>query len=556
MMLIRAHDERQDVRYGPLPAALGDHVNAAQSPVLRDAIASVLVRTPGLSARTIASELSTALGISVDKSTVNSCLYSDRDLFYSEGTSPPAWYARTASKSDAPGATAGARPSSPLVGDWPESLGLYPWQVKALNGWAKHGFRGVVEAVTGAGKTRLALAAIEAEMRRGGRAVAVVPTIELQNQWRDEIESRLIGAMGVRATVGVMGGGRIDTLQTSHILVATVQSACQYELGLPDAHGLLVADEVHHYGAEAWARALEKGFERRLGLTATYERDDDGVEQVLDPYFGPFRYSLGYEEALADRAIAHFKIAFVGVRFTADELGRYSEADDKVRSKRWRLIADYGLTPEPFGVFMREVVRLSKSGQDGARHAGMYLNAFTKRRQILAGAIGKFEYLSELAPAVVAADSTILFSQTRDAADEAVGVMAAAGVSGETLHAELDPSERRETFDAFRHGSSRFIAAPKLLDEGVDVPDADLAIVLASSRSRRQMIQRMGRVIRPKPDGRRARVAILNVEGTSEDPELGAHEDFVQFVTTAADDVRIFDAGADSESVVHYLNEW
>ena len=100
------------------------------------------------------------------------------------------------------------------------------------------------------------------------------------------------------------------------------------------------------------------------------------------------------------------------------------------------------------------------------------------------------------------------------------------------------------------------IAAPKLLDKGVDVPDADLAIVLASSRSRRQMIQRMGRVIRKKSDGRLARMVILFVEGTAEDPAKGAHEDFVQFVVDAADDVRIFETGAPSALVCAYLNDW
>ena len=204
----------------------------------------------------------------------------------------------------------------------------------------------------------------------------------------------------------------------------------------------------------------------------------------------------------------------------------------------------------------REAQRLSKSSGDGARQAGFYLSAFSKRRQILAAADAKFEYLRDLAPAIKAAGPTILFSQTRKAAERAVKVMKAAGVRGKTLHAGLDPSERRETFDAFRDGINPFIAAPIILDEGVDVPDADLAIVLASSRSRRQMIQRMGRVIRKKADGRLGRVVILYVEGTSEDPQQGAHEDFVQFVLEAADDVQTFDSGRAPTEVVAYLNDW
>lgn len=528
-------------------------IQRTESP-LRDAIVVVLTKRPAISAREIARELSSTVG-PIDKSVVNSCLYSHREAFFSEGTVPPVWYAIAATKPDveAPAVPAISTASEP--GPWAASLDLYPWQVRALDGWASSGYVGVIEAVTGAGKTRLALAAIEAEVRRGGRAVAIVPTTDLQNQWLAEIDSLLTRPSAHRATVGAMGGGRFETLQMVQVLVATVQSACQYPLGL-SGDGLLIADEAHHYGAEVWSGALEEGFRRRLALTATYERDDDGLEAVLDPYFGSYRYRLGYEEALADDVIAHFKVAFVGVQFDPIELALYSEADDKARRKRSMLINTFGLTPEPFGVFMREVQRLAKSESEGARHAGLYLSAFSKRRKILAAASEKFERLVDIVPAIAAAESTILFSQTREAAERAVSVVEVAGVSGATLHAELESAERREVFDSFRDGGNRFIAAPKLLDEGVDVPDADLAIVLASSRSRRQMIQRLGRVIRKKSDGRLGRLAIFYVEGTSEDPENGAHEDFIQFVIDAADDVQVFDSVTDATKVVRFLNDW
>ena len=68
------------------------------------------------------------------------------------------------------------------------------------------------------------------------------------------------------------------------------------------------------------------------------------------------------------------------------------------------------------------------------------------------------------------------------------------------------------------------MSAPRVLDEGVDVPAADLAVIVGASRSRRQMIQRMGRILRRKSDGRLARLAVLFVEGTVEDPAAGAHE--------------------------------
>ena len=130
------------------------------------------------------------------------------------------------------------------------------------------------------------------------------------NQWRKEYEKSICRGLGMQAAIGTLGGGQTDSTISHDIVVATAQSACRYQLLQDNQRGLLIADECHHYGAEtghgagAWA-------EHRLGLTATYEREDDGCAKNLDPYFGGTVYSLDYEEALADGVIANFKIAFV-----------------------------------------------------------------------------------------------------------------------------------------------------------------------------------------------------------------------------------------------------
>ena len=104
------------------------------------------------------------------------------------------------------------------------------------------------------------------------------------------------------------------------------------------------------------------------------------------------------------------------MRFDPNERRDYEAQDEKARKKRSLLVNQYGLTPEPFGVFMREVARLSKSGDDGAKQAGFYLSAFSKRRQLLAKARGKLAMIADLAPAIRAADRTIVFTQTVEAA--------------------------------------------------------------------------------------------------------------------------------------------
>jgi RNA polymerase primary sigma factor len=112
------------------------------------------------------------------------------------------------------------------------------------------------------------------------------------------------------------------------------------------------------------------------------------------------------------------------------------------------------------------------------------------------------------------------------------------GIAAASYTSDLDREERKERLQRFKTGHIRALAAPRVLDEGVDVPKADVGVIIAASHSRRQMVQRMGRIIRPKEDGRNARFFVLYVKGTSEDPELGAHEAFLNDMMDNAEDIR------------------
>ncbi len=326
---------------------------------------------------------------------------------------------------------------------------------------------------------------------------------------------------------------------------------------LPDnKEGLLIADEVHRYGSESWSGVLEETFDRRLGLTATYERDDSGRERYLDPYFGGVVFRVDYRQALQDGVIAPFKIAFVAVKFSPYERDEYEEHDWKAWRYKKRLVEQYGLPEEPFGEFMREVNLLRKADAGQASlQASFYLNAFTKRREVLASARSKYARLNDLTNAVLQADKTIVIAQTREAAEKAVDRFTEGGVNGAVLMSHMDRVERKQVLAGFEDGTHELVAAPRLLDEGLDVADADLAMILATSRSQRQMVQRMGRVLRLKGDNRLARLAVLYVEDTSEDPNV-AHEDFLGLVTPVAHDIEYFSVDDSGRTICDYLNAW
>jgi RNA polymerase primary sigma factor len=387
------------------------------------------------------------------------------------------------------------------------------------------------------------VAAAVDELRRRGQVLVLVPTVELQHQWVSELESRLAGGQ----RVGRMGAGASDRLATHDVLVAVVNSARTVDVRPIRRGGLLVADECHRYGSAMNRLALDPRFSRRLGLSATYARDDDGNLAWLDPYFGGTCFRLGYDRAVADGVTARFTVTLIGVCFSPDEQARYDELTEVLRKLRARLIERYGVPEGPFEEFLKAVIALADGDGNGGRVARAYRQALLERRRLLADAPAKDAALAVLAPAVGAADRAIVFTQSIAASERACRLLADRGLRAGAVHSQLPALEREVALRRFAAGELDVLSAPRVLDEGVDVPAADLAVIVGASRSRRQMLQRMGRVLRRKPDGRRARFAVLFVEGTVEDPRLGAHEAFLGEITDVADRVLCYPADAMAE---------
>lgn len=414
-----------------------------------------------------------------------------------------------------------------------DALALRDWQARGLAAWSAPG-RGVVEAVTGAGKTRLALAAVRLVVERGGVALVLVPTLGLQDQWVRELRPVVPDGR-----VGRLGGGRADDLDHHAVLVATPQSAAGLPIAPPHGvPGLLVADEAHRFGATTWAEALKPEFALRLALTATFEREDDGVEDVLAPYFGEVVHRYGYAEAARDGTIAPFDVTLVGVPLTTAEQERHDELDGRVRRLTAGLVTGGGLPREPralIAALSAIVADAERSGRDGpqVRAAREYLAAVRERRAVAAGATRKTDVVAALAPAL-AMRRTLVFTDTVEQADEVVAVLRRAGTAAATVHGGLEDRQRRSRLARFGRGELVALAAPRVLDEGVDLPDADVALALSAFRTRRHLVQRLGRVLRRKADGRAAHLVLLHASGTLEDPARGGHHGFLEQVEGVA----------------------
>ncbi|WP_433285541.1 DEAD/DEAH box helicase [Micromonospora sp. CA-244673] len=506
----------------------------------------LLAEQPGQNKRQLVARLQ-RMGLSgLTTTDVNRALYANAASFAHDGATPPRWRLATGAGHDFAAVLAAAATALPKCyrGKEPRA-----WQIEALAAWRAQGRRGVVEAVTGTGKTTVGVLAAAAAVDAGERVLVLVPGRELLDQWHDVLRHAL---PGVR--VGRFGDGHGDSLYDHSILVAIVHSAARYPMLPLGTAGLLVADEVHRYGAPTFAYALEPGFGARLGLTATYARGDNGLVEHLEPYFGRVVAGCSYERGLTDEILAPFRVGFLGVHFTPDEQERHDEYDERARALRRRLTFDHGCPEEPFGEFIGAVNRLSEgsAADPRTRDARNYLTAFSKRRQVLAECRSKQEALASLALVFATADRGLVFSETKVSAEQAADVLRWNGVLAEAFTSDLQPDDRKDCLTRFKKGHVKVLAGPRLLDEGIDVPQAEVGVVMAGSRSKRQMIQRMGRVIRPKEDGRPATFIVLYVSGTGEDPDNGAHEDFREQLLDVAQD--IVDFGPDTSGAD--LLEW
>lgn len=437
------------------------------------------------------------------------------------------------------------RPAAEWGGGAPPSAPeLRTWQVAALDAWAAHGRSGVVEAVTGTGKSRVGVEAIREALGDDYDVVVVVPTTALVDQWERTLRNAGIGG------VAAMTSGSWPTWLNHRVIVGTVQSLYPNPLRREDGKVLVVADECHRYGAPEWARALDDSYRRRLGLTAIFERNDEGLRTLMRYFGGGPVYRIGFPEAIRTGVVARYDVKLMGVDLTSRERHRYDDADERAKEARSHLLAAE-FPAEPFGAFMTAVQQAAESDPDPTIEdvARRYLKAFSERVDIMAGAAQKSVAMEVLAPAVGASRGALVFTRRKEAAEELALILKEEGVAAHPIHSGHTMAQRRERLAGLKTGRVQALVAPTVLDEGVDVPDVDLGIVMSGSKSRRQMVQRMGRVLRLKPDGRKATFVVVYARGTAEDLSVGdGQEGALDLIVESAD--RVSHLYADGQLLV------
>jgi superfamily II DNA or RNA helicase len=366
-----------------------------------------------------------------------------------------------------------------------------PYQTEALEAWRAHQGRGVVVLPTGAGKTWLACLAIE-DRRRS--ALVLAPTLDLVRQWYDVLRTTFGTA------VGVIGGGTYDV---QPLTVCTYDSAHLHMDHLGDRFGLVVFDECHHLPGPAYALAARAAVAPfRLGLTATLERAD-GRHADLDELVGP----VVYRKDIVDLEGAYLS-TYETVRLTVDLAPEDRAAHDAERALYRDFLTRNGIRMSSPSGWTDFVIRSSRT--DDGRRA---MQAYRRQREIAFAAPAKLDYLSLLLDRH-RADRALLFTQDNATAYEISRRFLVPVITHETKVKERSEilAGLAEGPDAGGYGA---VVTSKVLNEGVDIPSANVAVVISGSASVREHVQRLGRILRPQ-NGKHAILYELVTAGTAE----------------------------------------
>jgi superfamily II DNA or RNA helicase len=366
-----------------------------------------------------------------------------------------------------------------------------PYQEEALIAWRAAGSRGVVILPTGAGKTFLGALAI-ADVALW--TLVVVPTIDLLGQWRRALTEALRAPEGA---IGVFGGGDHEI---APITIITYESA-QLRPDVLRHFGLLIFDECHHLPAPTYRQIAEGSFTPlRLGLSATPERAD--LEHLaLERLIGPEVYRRHPEELAAARYLADYSVERLAVALSDADRARYDADRAAYRSfiARRRLVI---ASPQDF---QRKV--LWASARDPEARAAML--AWRESRALALNAPAKLTLLEEIF-ARHRDERVLVFSEYNQLVGEVSERFAIPQITHRTA-----AEERRLILEGFRSGRFTKLVTGRVLNEGVDIPDCGVAVIVSGNATRREYIQRLGRVLRPKAT--RATLYELVTEGTTEE---------------------------------------
>jgi len=451
-------------------------------------------------------------------------------------------------------------PSMRLILNDLMSQGTKPraWQVSAFSEWVLHGRQGMIEAVTGSGKSLLgALAAAEA-LDDGYAVLIVVPTQILCDQWIEGPLKSLLNADLINKIGNANSRIAPDTtaIVPGKITVAVMKSIVDNPEYLPgtEFNSCLIADEIHNYGGPETSNVLGKNFRRRLGMTATLS-DSESIGLFKNYFAGDPLFEYDFETAVADHAVSNYDLVMIGVQPNDLEKDLYTEAEYQVRSARNEIIEKFRIPRDSLG-FEKGLVAL-ENAEKASELVAHYKSAKKRADSIIANSQSKLKAINTVAEFVGARGNTIVFSDVNSNAKNVQQILANEGVIGEVVNAEVLPADRRIFVQNLADKKISALISPKALDEGIDIKGLTVGLFVGVQGQRRRLIQRLGRVLRVQQGKSKPVVIIPFNIGSNEDPNIDGNKTLqlgkFDFIGKNADSIHDFHVN-EQTSIKQLLN--
>lgn len=412
---------------------------------------------------------------------------------------------------------------------FPYPTGPRDYQNQAFENWKANNQKGLFAMATGTGKTITSLNCLLEIYKRNGyyKAIILVPTITLVNQWEKECEKFHFSNVIKVYSKNTEWRSRLGNLQMAEeyrkakepsqnfIIISTYASFTRSNVfdilnGFEKSKVLLIADEVHNMGSPTIMKRLgDIKYLRRIGLSATPERQfDDDTNRKLFRFFGAekqYTYEYSMEEAIENDVLCRYFYYPHLVRLTDDEFEKYVELSLKI-SKYFNF--NTCSFDNKDDILMSMLLARKRIVHKAANKLDVFDQIITERYRKNGNLKYSLIYVPEGTKPDYVADSDI-FDKTEQVSDDSDAdrlideyteaitkldrfVTVKKFVSGQ--------KDRDKILDDFASGKLQVLTSMKCLDEGVDVPRSELAIFCASTGNPRQFIQRRGRILRKHPD--------------------------------------------------------
>ncbi|MHB1406894.1 MAG: DEAD/DEAH box helicase [Desulfitobacteriaceae bacterium] len=418
---------------------------------------------------------------------------------------------------------------------------LFLWQEECLDIWFSKQGRGIVNVVTGAGKTILALGAIarleyvlSAEQAPALKIKIVVPKIFLANQWVQSLQEDLAVA---KDEIGVYCGIHKDPPTRKYMIyvVNSARTTLSRQI-LDDYHSsssiLLIADECHHYSSPENSRIFDFISQipaknqaspyYALGLSATPETATSNEKLV--PALGSEIFKYGFVEALNANIISSFAIFNLKLKFTPDEEKEYLDLSEQLtRALEILLQGCPFLKSLNRSRFFARLEQLAQNAEDGnaAALARSVLFLATRRKELVYRAESRISCVRNLLTQLPPMSKILIFSERIEVANTLYAELQSLfpGQVGR-YHSAMDEWSRKDILRQYQDAQLRILVSCRALDEGLNVPATDIGIIASSTSSNRQRIQRLGRVLRHAGKKHTARLYYLYIGSSNEEQDL------------------------------------